>query len=50
MSGVPPLGSRQAQAGADVAYPRVSIGSIGIEERQGGDVGGSMSFNSMNSF
>jgi len=50
MSGVPPLGSRQAQAGADVAYPRVSIGSIGIEERQGGDVGGSMSFNSLNSF
>ncbi len=50
MPGVPPLGSRQAQAGADVAYLRVSIGSVGIVERQGGDVGGSMSFNSLNSF
>jgi hypothetical protein len=33
MHGVPPFGSRQAQAGVGAAYPGGNIGSTGIDER-----------------
>jgi hypothetical protein len=48
ISGGPPLGIRQAQAGAGVAYPRGS--SLSINERQVDDIGGSTSVKSLNSF
>ncbi|CAK9256109.1 unnamed protein product [Sphagnum jensenii] len=48
MHGVPPFGSRQAQAGVGAAYPGGNIGSTGIDERQVDNIVGSTSSSSLN--
>ncbi|CAK9191731.1 unnamed protein product [Sphagnum troendelagicum] len=48
MHGVPPFGSRQAQAGVGAAYPGGNIGSTGIDERQVDNIVGSTSSTSLN--